>query len=635
MTSTAEISPEQLKKQYANWDDLSPEDQKFLTQKFIRKSGAGMIQVSNQTKVADINLIAESNPEYIQSMKAMIAFVPSGAEDYGGFGVPRMIVPPKPLALLEKLADQNVDIATNCDSYAINVGGMGWMLEPVIPVSKYKDKNGDVRYYREDTEEDIDKSLYDLVMAEYPRAKAFVEYMFIDKSYSTTMTDNHRWLAKIGNNFWEVRTDTLGKTIGFTPFEDPTKVYACKQDKKPSEFVQYIRVGDSVVERKIHKYFRRYAAVSGNRVTYYKEFGNPNEMDARTGKYYGKLETKPDGFVPAKEIIHHKLRGKVYGKAIWDPSFVDAYTARSIRLTNRETMDNSGVPRMAIVILNSTDTELEKKILMQLKKARETGSRETIMLIRVKPEEMGFGPQSEVVKPEVKFEPLSKLQEKDGMFLGLSKYIREDIDTAFRIPSILKGRAGVNTNRAVAYIEKQTSENQVFSPPRRGYDEWFNMNVMLPMGFMYWRLVSLGAPNRDTEMFVQLMNLFIQGGAYRPNDLRARGKELLDQEMPRIDEEWADIPRFSNYFVFQQQQLEQMINNAGQGTDPGAVAGSTNATPSNQAFASYIHDLYSNGKPDIGKISDLAKEGLIDFAQNMLIHRGQNEILDSVTVIHA
>lgn len=608
------------KQEYPDITELHPQVQDFLTKRLKRKpGGVDTLRVSENSKVTDDDVARGVKNEYDPEFAAKsIMGVITGNGDvnqtmHSMYGEVKVIPQPKSFELMSMLADQNVDLTTNIECYAVNIGGMGWALEPVYQVRRLVDENKVVSYIREDTEEPITREQYMSIMSEKDEAKAFIENLCPGLSYSTLVTNLHRWKAKIGNMFWEPKRSKTGALLGFGEFSNPTKVWACYADKEPYEFDYRYRVGDQIKTRKVMKRFRRYIQrLNGGRIRFYKEFGDPRDCDANTGQYYEKTDMKPKEFVPATEIVHFKTPGIIYGNAIWAPSYIDAFTARSIRLTNRETMDNSGVPRMAVVILNSTDEKLEKSVIKQLQKNRETGSRETVMVLRVSPEEMGFGPQSEVVKPEVRFEPLSRLQEKDGMFLGLQKYLSGDADKCFRQPSILKGQAGVNTNRAIAYVEKQTAESQVFGPPRREYDEWFNNEVMLEAGFKYWKIKSLGAPNRDTEMFIQIMSLFIQGGAYTPNDLRSRSGELLDQPLPKINEEWADIPRFSNYFTLQQQQMAEMLNNAMQ--DAGIEGGS--------------------GALQEQPMEQMSKELLVDFAKEVLKTRGAGEQLQEVRFYH-
>lgn len=531
--------------------DSKPQDKKT-------SGGFTLGNIAEHCSTSISDLIAETYPEFEEAEKSV--FVLSKAEretDHGDYGSPEVEKFTVHPYVLNDIAEANADIMSAIEAKAVNEAGFGYTLDPIIPVYKTdeEDDNKDPIWRRKDTGEIIPFELVNQIHKEKEIIESFINNLCPQESYTRINTNRVRWINKIKFCYWEVIRGINGDMLGVQPIKDQLSIRHCKEDSSPVKDYPYkVRVGSEWVVHKMDWYFKRYVQIGKmGKKTYFKSFGDERFLDKRTGKYYQSKAEAPTDAVEASELIVHELSGS---NVRWFPAFAHAQIAKGIALTNRDTMNNNGVPRLFVVLIGSDDENVEKIVKNQFKRIKKEGSREMIAFVRVKPSIIGAGPDESAVPVEMRFEPLSKLQEKEGMFLELDENCSGKIKKCFRLSDLFMGKADSSLNRATAYVMRKLAENQVFSPERLDFDEWVNKFLFADKGYKYWKYRSNSAELEDTETFLKLIELYLNNGMV-PNEFRSLAPELIGTELETIPEDWANLPKYLSIVQSRMNSIER------------------------------------------------------------------------------
>lgn len=447
--------------------------------------------------------------------------------------------------ILRDLAEHDPDVSAGIDAIAVNEGRFPWTLQPALPIDTYIDENGNTRRRVLGTDQDISDETWNMMQAQATRIKSWVKNMCPGTSFSDLRYNRSYNLNQLGNTYWQaIRNKKTGELVAWKPIKDDATIRLCKDDAHPVEHEFRYFEGYEIKSVPMAWTFHRFVQSVGHKKTYFKSFGDTRFMDARSGMYYESAKEAPAGAIEANELWHFKLHGIDYGTPKWAPATYSIQTNKAAQLTDRETMNNSGVPKMIMVLLNCSDATLESTMKKQVQKIKESGSKEMVMVVRLKPEAVGVGNLEQPVSTDFRIERLSNQQEKEGLYLGMRQHNRMNIATTLRLPDLLFGRSADSMNRATAFIMMSTVEKQVFAPGRQSFDDWMNDVVFVEMGFNYWRFSSQSGDLNDAELYIHILRLFNEYGAITPNELRLLGAELLDVDLKQVNEDWANKPRY-------------------------------------------------------------------------------------------
>lgn len=480
---------------------------------------------------------------------------PTTSGAYGKWGPPLPIRPKYPPLVLRDLAEHDPDVSAGLDCYAGNVGNVRFTLQTRVPYEEFTDDNGNKMMRRQDTGRVISDVEWQQIQQQRLEAESFLNHLCPKMTLSDLRELKEHNQAELGNSFWtvirssdpaEIGADGLPELLGVQPLADDTTMRLCEEDAEPVEDYPYrFFEGDKMREIKMDWTFRRFVQVSYRKKRFFKSFGDKRFLDRDTGIYYDTQADAPAGARDAQEVIHFRnLNGTHYGRPVWTPAAYAIQTNKAARLVNRETLSNSGIPKMAVLITNSNSAALEKVVVKQFKKVRESGSREMVLVFRTPPESVGLPNNARPVNSGIEFAKLGDLQEKQGMFLPVEQQNQKNIGTTFRIPDLLYGRADSTVNRATAFILTSNVERQVFAPGRQRFDDFMNRVIFVAKGFNHWEFVSLSNDLNDSEMYRDMLKIFVDGGALMPNDLRYLSGELLDLPLESLPFDWANMPKY-------------------------------------------------------------------------------------------
>lgn len=428
-------------------------------------------------------------------------------------------------------------------SLSVNVGKTGYTLTPRIPVKYLKD---DDEWIRTDTGDQIPKEMVDVINREYDRIKSFCDNLGLKFSSSSKLKSGRiRFLSQIGNCYWEVIRNNAKELIGFVPFKDQTTIRKCEEDDRPVQMKCKVIEGVRIKEVQLPYYFSRYEeTIKKGKKRYYKEFQDQRLLDANTGEYIDP-ENMPDEFEPATEVVQFRTdEGVDYGDPYWLPNLLGVQTNKGARINNRETMNNGGVPKMAVLITNSKDANIAAEIKQNFRAIKQDGSKDMIMVVMLKPQTAGTGPAQTAVNPQIEFKPFSDLQEKEGMFLKLTEAGDKNTRLQYGLHELMLGLSDGAPSKATAYVVKADAEQQVYSPLRSDFDEWMNTEVFPEKGFKFWQYKCNGMGLKDSESIIKMLEIYGKYGGVTPDDLREKSEELVGFELEPTQEPWAQVPQY-------------------------------------------------------------------------------------------
>ena len=435
-------------------------------------------------------------------------------DGYYGDGI---IEPPYNLDWLVRLPEHSNILGQCIEAMETNIDGFGFTLEPAFDFS------------------DGDKA----AEAERKTLLHFFEFCNAELPYSQLRRRVRRDLEVLGNGYWEVIRDGKGDIVWLEHIEGHT-MRLTQLDREYTNVTYMIRDDDSneLQEYPSRKRFRRYVQIRDGKRVYFKEFGDPRLIDARTGQ----VDNNAD--FPATEIIHFKqyCPYSPYGVPRWIGNWLAVEGSRQAEEVNYEYFENNTVPPMALLV---SGTSLNDDVVSRIEdfindemKGRKSFNKMLII-------EATTDNDSPVMKsgiPTVRFQSLSDTQQKDSLFDNYDKTNREKIRSSFRLPPIFVGLTSDYT-RATARESREVAEEQVFGPERADHDFVINRLLFPAMGVRYWKYKSLPPKVNDFEIMSSVLDTFSRCGLTL-REAREEISRLLNHPLSEVDEKsnWLDLP---------------------------------------------------------------------------------------------
>jgi capsid portal protein len=448
-------------------------------------------------------------------------------------GMTDILSPPPSMFEADVVVDECPSLAKNIRCMVTNVAGHGYHLEPI-----------------ENITEDMADLTWLAMQAEKKRIQGFLDNLSIEYTFTDLLEMLVDHLQRFGNAYWEIVRGAGGRIMGINPVEDPKRIRLCRKDGLPQLVKHRHRIGTQYDGFVTERRFRRFAMKTpAGGWRYFRQYGDTRQLNAETGKY-GDYQTVPVG-KRANELLHFRLphHSSEYGVIHWISVLVDALSARVAKLCNLDVLDNSGTPPLAIVISGSSDKTLEGRIRDQLAQMKGQKIRSKVLIVQVEADEVGVNGADTVLQPTIKFEPLSQIMLKEGMFLEFQRFIDQEITSVFRLPPILLGDLEETPNKATASEAKAIAEEQVFAPARRKLDDQINrllMDNIIPdrveRGVMYWRFALNSLSNDRSEAVLAGIKEGRESGGLTPNQANQQLQTVLPGLENLPDDPRNDIP---------------------------------------------------------------------------------------------
>lgn len=284
---------------------------------------------------------------------------------------------------------------------------------------------------------------------------------------------------------------------------------------------------------------------------YFKEFGDPRVMEKKTGRYLSEEEVQnyngtglpmPE-YAKATEIFHFgKSDRSPYGIPRWVTATMAVLGTRSAESANKNTVDNNGVPSVAITATGGRLTDGSLQRIAQFVETHAAGNANysTMLVLEAESEYE----TDEANSARISIQPLADSQVREMLFKEYIESSDSRVEQSFRIPPLFLGKVG-SYNKSTAEISRRITDEQVFAPERDEEDWFFNNVVFANWGVKYWKFVTITPSITDDSLIIQMVTALERTGAMTPSLARtiagrAIGEVLdYDAEFERID---ADTP---------------------------------------------------------------------------------------------
>lgn len=456
-------------------------------------------------------------------------------DPWRGITSDQILKPPYDPADLFEALDSSEVLRQCIDAMATNIDGFGFQLDPVGKVAELIDSG---------------EELPDEVAEERARIERFFNFCNPEEPFLSIRRKTRIDYEAVGYAFWEILRNGKGEVAGIEHIP-AISMRLCSLDPEPVEIEALILDPATNEYERIpyKKRFRRFAQVVNGKVVYFKEFGDPRQLDARTGKYLREGESPPEGFVPATEILYFSQYhpGTPYGVPRWIGQLLAIAGSRAAAEVNWSYFDHKTIPPLIISVSGGRLTgKSVDRIARFLREAKGRENFHAALVIEADATDGGnpLGPDNGRAKIEIKDLGGSIL--KDGLFMEYDKANRDKIRSAFRLPPIYIGLTDDYT-RATSEESHNVAELQVFGPERDAFDDIINRRLFPAMGVRFWRFRSLAAKQEDPERLSAILERLAKSGLTL-REARKVIAEILNISLddPKDDDgtpaDWLDFP---------------------------------------------------------------------------------------------
>lgn len=453
----------------------------------------------------------------------------------------RVIEPPFDMLTLAMLPEHNTELTPCVEAMEQNIEGFGHRL-----VSRVK------------IDDKTDSKLKKEIKIEKVRLDNFFAYASIDESFPAMRKKLRKDLETTGNAYLEVLRNAAGKIQGFTHMPS-YQIRLSKSEDDP------YRVEIPVLELQLdggvkiasmpiwkrHRLFvqsrilqrRNLSYISGYRMRWFKEFGDPRVYDYENGDPVSadKLADFPEE-KRANEMIHFKLYSprSPYGLPRFIGNLLSIYGDRAAAEINYVTIRNNNMPNMAILVSNGQLTEgsMERVKEMLESQIQESDNYSKILLIEAESKYEG----EEGGQAKIDMKPLLREQHRDELFQNYSASNQDKVRRCFRLPPIFVGRVDDYT-RSTAETSRRLADEQIFAPERDEFDYWVNLRLFPAMDVVHHRFKSNSLNTTDNTELVKILAGAEKTGGMTPRIARTMLEDVLGVELPEFPPGFdADVP---------------------------------------------------------------------------------------------
>lgn len=379
--------------------------------------------------------------------------------------------------------------------------------------------------------------------------QSFIEHANSEESMAAVMSKVVKDRESVGFSYLEVIRDKKRDIAILRHCPAINTRLTPKHTKE--QLVEYdIRRGKRIVTVKEYRRFRRFIQLVAGRSIYFKEFGDPREMNSVTGLFEGEAGYTKDS--PATEIIHTRLASNdPYGIPRWINHLPSVIGSREVEEVNMRYFEDNTVPPMMLTVAGGRLTAASFRELTKMINTVGVGKerQNKIMLIEAVGEGDSLDGKSSAI--QLKVEKLTSERPSDGLFKEYDESNMSKVRSAFRLPPISVGMSQ-DVNFATAQVSQFVAESQVFGPARVREDEVLNNLLVNGRGGMRLttvKLVSRTPSITSPESLIKSLTALNVMGAVTPRDVQKIANTVMQIEVapyPERGEEgweaWMDQP---------------------------------------------------------------------------------------------
>lgn len=384
-----------------------------------------------------------------------------------------------------------------------------------------------IRYRQDFDYNKADKSIQQTADAEYDQLNTLYRYFNVQQQFSRVLYKAIYDKEAIGYGAIEILRNGVGEVCG------GEYARACnfriavqrKQDRDATIKQMQINSDGDAEEVETVRRFRKFVQIVNGEKVYFKEFGDPRQMDCRTGEYSQQVETSHQ----ATEILflNNHCAYSDYGVPKWSGNIPNLVGNRKSEELNLVFFLQGKMMPFAITVSGGqlTDDSVEA-----LKKGVGVDNAFKALLLEALPDENISGLDKDGNKVSVNIEHLTDTSLSDGLFMEYQKSNRDKVRGAFRLPPIYLGDS-TDYTKATAEVSKLIAEEQVFVPEREEISDLFNSVICNELGIRYCEMYLKGPKMGDMAEVAAALQPFIAAGTVTPNMLLDTLGELLGKEI--------------------------------------------------------------------------------------------------------
>jgi PBSX family phage portal protein len=482
----------------------------------------------------------------IQIIKEATEKIPQGSRQLEDFSnLVDIKTPPYPPKKLLSVIEESSDLKQLINAMATNIALFGHSI-------KYKD---DFDYDK------ADPAIKKQADKEWERLKRLYKYCNPIENFKKVIEKMIIDRESIGWGTIEVLRNGVGDVAQF----EYCRAVNIRITKSDDNFVtiQQLQMDEDgeYKEVEMKRKFKKFVQLVNGKKVYFKEFGDPRNMNYETGDY--EEGTDPEKL--ATELIFFPIHSSYsdYGVTRWIGGLVSALGSRAAEVLNFVYFESGTILPAAIIVDGG---QLTESSIEALRKGKGIDNAYKLLLLETAPfeeDENDANFQAEKKnKVTTKIEKLADTQNKDGLFQEYQKNNKERIRDLFRMPPIYTGQSSDYT-KATADVARTIAEEQIFVPERDAIASVFNTVINNELGLSYVEMYLKAPQISDMAELAKALEPFIQAGAVTPNMLIEKLGELLNKTLEPLPDEIGNLP----FELVKQKYLKENESNQDKGVE--------------------------------------------------------------------
>ncbi|MCP4573232.1 MAG: hypothetical protein GY838_12835 [bacterium] len=450
------------------------------------------------------------------------------------------------------------------DSMVANIDARGWSPEAVLDLdaddaaeqvatAMFLERRSASPSAEMPTEEEVAETMKEWrreAKLEKALLKLRIKALCYESTFSELRQQQRRDREVIGWGAWEIIRNEARQIVRAKHVPSRT-LRLTVVDDETTEVEEWVNTSDVSREKvTVDRRFRRVIQQDATGTfTYFKWFGDPRFVSAKTGEAYKTIaELKSAAATPAGEqppvATEILWFGAYYPEGAypqprWHGLVPNIVGSREASEDNAKYLSNSAIPQGLLLVSDGRVGQSSKGSLGTFFDAGEGAARQKIALVEATtPRENAILPGSGRV--QIEWVSLRQAQQDDLTFSQYIEMTSDQVGESFRLPSLLRGKVK-DLNKAVAQAALEFAEDQVFAPERQAFDDLINTTLVENWGIRFWRFKSLGSRKRDPESISNIARAFVHEGVVTPAELRPLAEQLLGVDLPSAASDWQHI----------------------------------------------------------------------------------------------
>ncbi len=439
---------------------------------------------------------------------------------------------------LENMVNQSTILPQCIDAYKRNITGFGYEIV-------YND-NCDLA---EETEE---------MKAEYSKLQRAIDLMTIDNSFKDTFAQVIDSRETYGIGYIEVVRELNGDIKQIEAIKDIESIYMTPPEDNLTEYTYYYK-GEEITRK---KHFKKYRQQIAGKTVYFKEFGDPRDMNIATGNYEEGLKINEK----ANELLEFKIGNKYYGKVRWlgQVTTVDGNRLAE-NLNNNYFRHGRHVPMAILVNGGTLSDESYDSLKTYMNDIEGEKGQHSFLILETENAETSAGFENDkAVNVEIK--DMASMLQRDELFQEYLQNGRRKTQSAFLLPDLYVGYT-TDFNRATAQTAMEVTEKQVFIPERKDLNWILNNKLFNCYNLKYCEVRFRNPDTSNIDDIVKVFTICNTAGGVTPNDARALKAKTIGETAEPYGETWANTPLAVTSTLNVSTQQEEFVNKANQTND--------------------------------------------------------------------